>query len=72
MASSLAELLRDYFNLGQLESEIIASAIIIALVIIVGWVVYSIFRRYLSRWAKKTKIIASVNIIAEAMISLSS
>jgi len=55
MASSLAELLQDHFNLGQLESEIVASAIIFALAIIVGWIVYSIFRRYLSRWAKKTK-----------------
>ena len=55
MASSLAEVLQDYFNLGQLESEIIASTIIFTLAIIVGWIVYSVFRRYLSQWAKKTK-----------------
>jgi small-conductance mechanosensitive channel len=55
MTSSLAELLQDYFNLGQLESEIGASAIIFAVAVIVGWAVYSIFRKYLSRWAKKTK-----------------
>jgi small-conductance mechanosensitive channel len=55
MASSLAELLQDYFNLGQLESEIVASAIIFALAVIVGWTVYSIFRKYLSQWAKRTK-----------------
>jgi len=55
VASSLEELLQAYFNLGQLEGEIIASAITFALVVVVGWLIYAIFRRYLSRWAKKTK-----------------
>ena len=55
MSSSLAELLQDHFSLGQMESEIVASAIIFALTVIVGWIVYSIFRKYLSRWAKDTK-----------------
>jgi small-conductance mechanosensitive channel len=52
---SLAELLRDYFNLGQLESEAITAIIIFALAIIIGWAIYLIFKRYFSRWAKKTK-----------------
>ena len=52
---SLAELLRNYFNLGQLESEIAAATIIFALAVIIGWTVYLVFKRYFSRWAKKTK-----------------
>ncbi len=55
MASSLAELLQNYFNFGQLESEVTAAVIIFVLSIIVGWTIYSIFRRFFSRWAKRTK-----------------
>jgi len=55
MAFSLAELLQNYFNLGQLESEIAAAVIIFMLSITVGWTIYLVFRRYFSRWAKKTK-----------------
>ena len=55
MASSLAELLQDFFSLGQLESEVGASVITFALAVIVGWTIYSIFRKYLSQWAKRTK-----------------
>jgi len=55
MAFSLAEPLQNYFNLGQLESEIAAAVIIFMLSITVGWTIYLVFRRYFSRWAKKTK-----------------
>lgn len=55
MAAGLAELLQNYFNLGQLESEVTAAVIIFVLSIIVGWTIYSIFRRFFSRWAKRTK-----------------
>lgn len=51
----LAELLRDYFNLGQLESEIATAIIIFAIAVILGWIVYLIFERYVSGWTKKTK-----------------
>ena len=53
--TALTELLQDYFNLGQLESEIAASVIMFAIAVIAGWMVYLIFRKYLSRWAKNTK-----------------
>ncbi len=55
MASSLAELLQNYFNLGQMESEIAAASIILVLSIAVGWTIYLIFRGYFSRWAKRTR-----------------
>ncbi len=55
MASTLAELIRGLFNLSQFASEIIASVIIFALAIIVAWIGYSVFQRYIANWAKKTK-----------------
>jgi small-conductance mechanosensitive channel len=53
--ASLAELIRGYFNLNQLASEIVASVIVFASAIVVGWAVYLIFERYFTRWAEKTK-----------------
>jgi small-conductance mechanosensitive channel len=55
LAADLAQLLRLYFGLDQLASEIVASIIVFALTVFVGWSAYFIFRRYLSGWAKKTK-----------------
>jgi len=55
MASDLARLLQDYFYFGKLESEISAAAIIIAGALFAGVIVYLVFRRYLSHWAKGTK-----------------
>ena len=55
LAASLAELLRTYFGLGQLASEVVASLIVFGLAIFVGWIAYSAFRRYLTRWARGTK-----------------
>ena len=53
--ASLAELISEYFNLSQLASEIVASVVLFAFAIVVGWAVYFIFERYFTRWAKKTK-----------------
>ena len=55
MASSLAELLDEFFKIGQLASEAIASAVILLLAIVIGWAVYIVFRRYFTRWVKSTK-----------------
>jgi small-conductance mechanosensitive channel len=52
---SLAELLRDLFNVGQLESEIAAAIIIFASAVAIGWAAYLVFSGYFSRWAKNTK-----------------
>lgn len=42
-------------NVQPLIGEIIVSILIFAVFIILGWIVYHIFERYLTRWAKKTK-----------------
>jgi small-conductance mechanosensitive channel len=52
---SLAELLRDFLSIGQLESEIAAAVIVFASAVAVGWAAYIVFSRYFSRWAKSTK-----------------
>jgi len=63
---SIGANLADFFN-NQLEQvgintspligEVIVSAMIFAISIIVGWIVYHIFERYFARWAKKTKTV---------------
>ncbi len=53
--ASLAKLIQGYFNLSQLTSEIIASVIVFAVAVVVGWVAYFIFERFFTRWAAKTK-----------------
>jgi len=55
MALGLRELLQTYLNLGVLESEVGASVIIFLLAMIVGWISYSIFKKYLIHWAKETE-----------------
>lgn len=55
IAARLAQLLREYFNLDQMTSEIAASLIVFGLAIFFGWTVYFIFKRYLTRWARRTK-----------------
>jgi MscS family membrane protein len=52
---SLAELLRDLFSFGQLESEIAAAIIVFTSAVAIGWAAYMVFSRYFSRWAKNTK-----------------
>ncbi len=53
--ASLAELIRDWLSLDQLASEIAASVIVFAFAILVGWIVFFVFEKYFTRWAKKTK-----------------
>jgi small-conductance mechanosensitive channel len=55
MVLSLAELLQQYIGLSQILSEIIVLALLFTLAIAVAWLGHSIFKRYLSRWAAKTK-----------------
>jgi len=55
MLENLAELMREWFNLGQSASEIVASVAVFAFTIFVGWVVFFAFEKYFARWAKKTK-----------------
>ena len=61
---SLGASLAEFFNeqLGEvgidtspLIGEIIVSIMIFAIFIILGWIVYRIFERYFTKWAKKTK-----------------
>jgi small-conductance mechanosensitive channel len=42
-------------NVSPLVSEIIVSFGIFVVSLLVGWIVYHIFERYFTRWAKKTK-----------------
>ena len=52
---ALSELLRQYIGLNQIVSEIIAFTIIFSLAIFIAWVGHTVFKRYLCRWATKTK-----------------
>ncbi|UCF44673.1 MAG: mechanosensitive ion channel family protein [Candidatus Bathyarchaeota archaeon] len=52
---SLVELIRQYVGLSQIVSEIIAFIMILAVAIIIAWIGHSLFKRYLVRWAAKTK-----------------
>jgi small-conductance mechanosensitive channel len=51
---SLAEIIRQFFQLGPLVSETIAFAIILGIALAVAWIGHSIFKRYLLRWAART------------------
>ena len=42
-------------NTSPLIGEVIVSVMIFVISIITGWIVYHIFERYFTRWAKKTK-----------------
>ncbi len=55
MVSLLVDVFQNYLNLGQLESEVVSSIIIFLLALTIGWVAYSVFKRYLVNWAKQTK-----------------
>lgn len=52
---SLADVLQQFFQIGPLVSEIIAFAIILSVALTVAWIGHSIFKRYLLKWAAKTK-----------------
>jgi small-conductance mechanosensitive channel len=51
---SLAELIRQYFQIGPLVSETIAFAIIFGIALIGAWIGHSLFKRYLLKWATQT------------------
>ncbi len=51
----LAELLQQYLSLGQLVSETVAFAIILTIALSIAWIGHAIFKKYLLRWASKTK-----------------
>ncbi|MEJ2113494.1 MAG: mechanosensitive ion channel family protein [Flavobacteriaceae bacterium] len=55
MVSEFPKFLQTHINLGQIESEIAASLVIFSLALIIGWIVYSIFKKYLVHWAKETE-----------------
>jgi small-conductance mechanosensitive channel len=50
-----AKWISEKLNVPDYAGEIIVSAFIFAIFIIIGWIVYHIFERYFSRWAEKTK-----------------
>ena len=52
---SIAELMQQYLNLDQLVSETVAFGIILAVALSIAWIGHSAFKRYLMRWASKTK-----------------
>lgn len=57
---NVLELLDDLFkllgiNVNPLVKQVIASVGVFLFFIIIGWIVYHIFERYFTRWAKKTK-----------------
>jgi small-conductance mechanosensitive channel len=52
---SLGELLQQYLNLGQFVSETVAFAIILATAIIIAWAGHAVFKKYLLKWASRTK-----------------
>ncbi len=54
-ASSVAELIAKQLNVDILISEIIVSALLFVAFILIGWIVYFIFERYLTRLTEKTK-----------------
>lgn len=51
----LPELLREYFKLSQVTSEVVASTIVFLSAFAAGWITYFVFKRYLNSWAVKTK-----------------
>jgi small-conductance mechanosensitive channel len=55
MSAFLTDVFQNFLNLGQLESEIITSIIIFLVSITIGWIAYSLFKRYIVNWAKDTK-----------------
>lgn len=52
---SLAELLRQYFSLGQFVSETVAFVIILALAVAIAWTGHAVFKKYLLKLASKTQ-----------------
>ena len=55
ISSNLAEYISRELNVPTVMGELIVSAILFAIAIVAGWIVYFIFERYLKRWAEKTE-----------------
>ncbi len=60
LGASLAEFFNEQLgkigiDISPLIGEIIISIMIFAIFIILGWIVYRIFERYFTKWAKRTK-----------------
>lgn len=55
MTSVFIDTLQSFLNLGRTESELVTSCIILIVALVTGWIVYSIFKRYLVHWAKDTE-----------------
>ncbi|MFE3845333.1 mechanosensitive ion channel family protein [Thermoplasmatota archaeon] len=60
LGTNVLEFINDVFNtlginLSPFIKQVIASISIFLFFIIIGWIVYHIFERYFTRWAKKTK-----------------
>lgn len=55
MTLNFPEFFQSNLNFGQIESEIMASLLIFFLALIIGWISYSIFKKYIVRWAKETE-----------------
>lgn len=55
MTSMFIDVLQNVFNLGKTESEVVTSIIVLIIAMFIGWIVYSIFKRYLVHWAKDTE-----------------
>jgi len=54
IAFGLTDILQG-FGIGQLGSELAAAFVTFLVALTIGWVIYLVFRKYLSRWAKGTK-----------------
>jgi len=66
---SLAEFFNDLLgkvgiNTSPLVGEIVVSIIMFAVLIIFGWIIYRIFERYFTKWAKRTKTTLDDEILA--------
>ena len=62
--ATLSENLQQILGTNAGTSEILASIILFALVALVGWVIYFVFNRYFSKWAKKTETTLDDDILA--------
>lgn len=54
-SSNIAEFISKELGAPVFVGELLVSLLIFAITIIVGWLVYIIFERYLRRWAEKTE-----------------
>ncbi|RLF27371.1 MAG: mechanosensitive ion channel family protein [Thermoplasmata archaeon] len=55
-ANAINDLLEKMgLNTGPLIGELIVSAIVFAVAVVIGWFVYLVFEKYLTRWAERTK-----------------